>query len=119
MNLEELKHDVDFAISQLHEYENPKDIEVLITLSEWSAGARASSEVSCAGIGSDWEHGQFRIEPVKNLVRKGHNFQDEKDIICLEYNGRKYYKCPRCKGKITKRDKYCRHCGQTLKELEV
>lgn len=115
MNLEELKYDVDFAVNQLHEYENPKNIKVLINLSQSSVGARAFSEISYAGIGVDWEHGQFRIEPTKHLVRKGHNFTNVKPIICKEFNNRKYYICPRCEGKVTKNDKYCRYCGQLLK----
>lgn len=60
MNLLELKENVDFAIEQLHSYEKPKDIQVLITLSERSIGARASTRVIYAGLGIDWKHGQFR-----------------------------------------------------------
>lgn len=115
MNLLELKENVDFAIEQLHSYEKPKDIQVLITLSERSIGARASTRVIYAGLGIDWKHRQFRIEPERKLVKIGNTFNDAKGIHCKQYDGRNYYFCPRCEGKISKSDKYCRYCGQKLK----
>lgn len=115
MNLEELKYNIDFTINELEKYEDPKNIPVLITLFERSVGSRAFSNVNSVGLGIDWEHGQFRIEPDKKLVKKGHNFTDIKNVNCSEYNGKKYYTCPRCEGKIAKNDNYCRYCGQRLK----
>ena len=115
MNLEELKENIDSTIRHLNDYENPKNIMVLISLKENSMGGRASSGVSCVGMGFDWEHGQFRIEPTKSLVSMGNAITDIKSVICKEYDGRKYYKCPRCESKISKNDNYCRECGQKLK----
>lgn len=115
MNLEELKYIVDRTIEHLHDYENPKEIPVLITLSENSIGSRASCEVSFVGMGFDWEHGQFRIEPSKSLVRKGNAPTDTKKIIRHEFGGQKFWACPKCVMKVAKDDGYCRHCGQRLR----
>ncbi len=115
MNLQELKEDVDFVIEQLHTHEKLDDIQVLITLSEPSIGARAFTRVTHVGLGFDWEHGQFRIEPERNIVKMGNTFNDAKEIHCKQYDGRNYYWCPKCEGKISKNDKYCRYCGQKLK----
>lgn len=114
MNLLDLKHAVDFTIDHLH-HQNPKEINVVITLSESSMGARASSAVKYAGQGMDWEHGQFRLEPIKNLVTKGNNLTDVKSVVCRQYDGRNFYFCPRCNEKIAKKDNYCRGCSQKLK----
>jgi hypothetical protein len=118
MNLEELRIAVNSAINSLHEYENPKEISVLINLKEPSIGARTSSAVKCANMGFDWEHGQFRIEPEKHLVRKGNGLKSVKQAICCESHdiNRKYYICPICEGQIAKNDKYCKYCGQKLRE---
>ena len=115
MNLEELKENIDSTIRHLNDYENPKNIMVLISLEESSMGGRASSGVNCVGMGFDWENGQFRIEPTKSLVNKGNAITDIKKVTCWEYNGRKYYKCPRCESKVTKDDNYCKFCSQKLK----
>jgi len=115
MNLKELKTVVDSEINNLHSYEKPEDIPVLVTLSETSIGSRAASGIKYAGMGFDWEQGQFRLEPVMKLVRKGNTLNDAKLIKCEQYDGRNYYFCPRCDQKISKDDKYCRHCSQMLK----
>jgi hypothetical protein len=70
MNLKELKFIIDFMVNGLNSYEKPEDIEVLINISEKSIGASASSKVQYAGMGIDWEHGQFRIEPCFNMIMK-------------------------------------------------
>lgn len=115
MNLDELKTTVDYTINDLSNKEDAKNIPVLITLSEGSIGARASSTINDVNMGFDWEHGQFRIEPSRKLVRKGNALTDVKEIIQREFEGRKYYVCPRCESKISKSDNYCRYCGQKLK----
>ena len=115
MNLKELKNTIDFTIERLHDYEDLNEIPVLITLSDKSIGSRASSIITYAGMGIDWEHGQFRIEPAKHLVSKGNSLVDIKSIVCRPFDSRNYYYCPRCEGKASKDDKYCRHCSQRLK----
>lgn len=115
MDLKELKAIVDFTIEHLQSHQNPEEIQVLITLSESSIGARAASGVKFAGLGFDWEHNQFRLEPIKKLVAKGNNLTDVKEVWCKEYDGRKFYFCPRCQEKIAKNDMYCRYCSQKLK----
>lgn len=115
MNLLELQQNIEFTIKYLNKWDEAKDIAVLITLSESSIGARASEKVKYAGVGIDWEHGQFRIEPEKPLVHKGNSLQDVKNVVCRPYDGRNYYFCPRCENKISKNDKFCRECGQKLR----
>jgi len=115
LNLLDLKMNIDYIISNLRDYENPKDIEVLITLSESSVGSRAFAKVKYVGMGFDWENGQLRIEPEKPIVSEGNTFKDIKKIKCEQFEGRNYYFCPRCESKISKDDKFCRYCGQKLK----
>ncbi|MFS0643835.1 hypothetical protein [Siminovitchia sp. 179-K 8D1 HS] len=114
MNLMELKTIIDTTIEHLC-YEKPENVPVLITLSESSVGARASSAVRYAGLGFDWEHNQFRIEPSKTLVTKGNSLTDVKEVTCRQYEGRNYYFCSRCQQKISKNDSFCRYCSQKLK----
>jgi hypothetical protein len=115
LNLSELKSTVDFTIEQLHDYENPEEINVLITLDESSMGARASSGIRFVGMGFDWEHGQLRIEPTKKLVSKGNALTNIKNVARFEFGGQPYWGCPKCLQKIAKDDSYCRYCGQKLK----
>jgi hypothetical protein len=115
MDLKQLKDTVDFTIKNLRDYEDPSEIPVLITLSEPSIGSRAFSQVVHVGMGFDWEHGQFRIAAEKQLVSIGKALTDVKSIVCHPYDGRNYYFCPRCEGKISKDDRYCRYCSQKLR----
>lgn len=115
LNLEELKKIIDFTIETLQKHQKPKDISALITLSENSMGARASSEIKYVGMGMDWEHGQLRIEPTIDLVRKRNALNNIKSVIRHEFNSGKFYACPRCILKVAKDDCYCRHCGQRLR----
>ncbi|MNP41012.1 hypothetical protein D3C76_1346880 [compost metagenome] len=113
MNLRELKSIVDSTIEHLHQ-KNPEEISVLITLSESSMGARASSGLKYAGLGFDWESGQFRLEPIKQLVNKGNSLQDVKNAVCRKHDGRSSFFCPQCGEKVAKDDRYCRCCSQQL-----
>ena len=115
MNLEELKKIIDHTIENLIRYDKPNEIPVLITLSESSIGPRASSEIKQAGLGFDWESGEFRIQPSQALVNKGNKLTDPKSVECRSYEGRNYYFCPKCEQQINKNDIYCRYCSQKLK----
>lgn len=117
MNLAELKDHVDFIIENSHSYNKPEDIPILITLSEPSVGTRASSGVMHVGMGIDWEHGQFRICPVAELVRKGNAKTDIIPVIeHIPYGGgRRVYICKMCGCHVGREDRYCKHCGQKLR----
>lgn len=115
INILELKNSVDLAIQNLRNYDNPEDVPVLVNLSEPSIGARASASVRYVGMGFDWEHNQFRITTDKALVCKGNSLNDIKPVKLVSYNGRNYYWCPRCDGRVSKDDRYCRECGQKMK----
>jgi len=114
MNLQELKITIDKTMGRLRE--KPEKIPVLITLAEKSICVRAFCNVAFAGLGFDWERGQFRIEPEKKLVTLGESIGDAKAIACKPFDGRSYYFCPRCESRITKKDYYCRYCGQKLRD---
>ena len=117
MNLKKLKDIVDFSTMQ-SKCKDPEEISVVITLEESSVGCRAYSEICHAGMGFDWESNQFRIQPRKKLVTQGHTFNDPMPIIVKQYNGRNFYKCPKCPNKVTKSDNFCRHCSQKLDNTE-
>lgn len=111
--LADLKAYID-QIAETSNWENLDKIALYITLAENSIGSRAYETVRCVGMGIDWEHNQFRIEPTQNLVHKGNSIQDAKSIVCRPYDGRNYYWCPTCQGRVSKGDRYCRACGQKL-----
>jgi hypothetical protein len=114
MNLMQLKKAVDLTIENL-KHQNPHEISVVITLSERSIGSRALSQVKYVGKGFDFENGQFRIEPSKDLVTRGNSLTDVKRVMFRQYDEKKYYFCPRCESKISKNDYYCRDCSQKLR----
>ena len=115
MTLRELKRTVDFYVSDLYDEDDPY---VAITLTELSAGARASTGVQSAILGFDWEHNQFRIEPEAKLCRFGRRKDDPVAKLGKKFNGRAYYTCPRCGGatRVKKDDRYCSFCGQHLSD---
>ena len=117
MKLTELKNAIEFAIENLREYDSPDDIQVIISLSEPSMGASAGTSIGFAGMGFDWERGQFRIEPSEKLVRKGKALYDVKSPRSEVFDGRTYFFCDNCGGgnRVAKDDKYCRCCGQRLR----
>lgn len=114
MNLEELKTKID-KIIESNKYSDLKDIKVLVTLKEPSIGWRAFSEVRDVHLGIDWENNQLRIEPKDDLVKQGRTYNDVKEVRERIYENKKYYFCGRCEGKVSKVDKYCKHCSQKLK----
>lgn len=86
------------------------DSDVLITLAERSIGARASIGIYWAGMGFDHEAGQFRLEPDEHLY-KSLRMDEPAGVSKLE----NFYICNKCLRKVTKSDRYCRHCGQRLR----
>ncbi len=116
MNLLQLKKSVDSTIEHLPKHQNPEDIKVLISLSDSSIGPRASTLVKYACMGFDWESGQFRMEPEIELVSKGNSLNDIKEIKCRIYQGKNYYVCAKCENKVSKNDRYCKHCGQRMRK---
>jgi len=115
MNLQELYDIAKSEIANLHDYEDPRDITVLINLAERSVPSIAASGVKSIVMGFDWEAGQLRIEPECLLVKLGNNLNDEKLIKKLKSDGKISHWCPRCEHKISCEDHYCRHCGQKLR----
>ena len=113
-SLADFKKAIEFAEASC-KYESLDDIPVLVTTAEPSMGARASAKVTHTGMGFDWENGQFRIATDRELVSKGNSLDDVKSAILRPYDGRNYYWCPRCDGRISKDDRFCCHCGQRLK----
>lgn len=114
INLKELKEIVDGTIEHTHDI-NPENIHVLITISEPSMGGRASSAVKFAGLGFDWERGQFRIEPSDTLVYKGNSKKDVKKPRQTNIGGRTYLFCSDCNERVNKKDNFCKCCSQKLK----
>ncbi len=115
MKLIELKNKIDFICDRC---ENPKDIDVCITLVEPSVGGRAKVGVQSVNLGFDWEKNQLRIEPDKEIVRKGRDLQTVipiKERFSFDKTC-KVFRCPICDGHLNKNDRYCKFCGQRLKE---
>jgi hypothetical protein len=109
LTLSELKIHVDEYVRVGH-----GDDVVLITLSQSSVGARASTAVSCIFPGFDWEHGQMRIEPEKPVCLRGRAKDDMMPIRMFAYSSpRPFYECP-CGTQVKKDSHYCQHCGQHL-----
>lgn len=113
ISLAELQRAVDVAASS--HYRSPEEVAVLITLDQPSMGPRASVGVYHAGLGFDWEDGQFRLAPAERLVLS----RKDRDIA-LEpgkhlSGGIRVTCCCRCGQRVAKTDVYCRHCGQRLK----
>lgn len=67
LSLLDLKRIVDTAC--LKECQ-PESIPVLIDLNEPLIGARASERIVAASMGFDWESGEFRLSPKRNLIHE-------------------------------------------------
>lgn len=115
MKLYELKKNVDFLISNGHEQD-----AVLITLSDSSVGARASTGITGIYSGFDWEHGQVRIAAERKFTTYENNRDREMIPVMRDYDIgsriRHLLICPRCENHLRKDDNYCSHCGQKIKK---
>ena len=115
MVLLELKKQVDF----LHDNGYGNNI-VLVTLSESSIGARASTGITGIYSGFDWEHGQVRISTEKKII----SYEKDRDKVIEprkeDYNTgskmRHLLLCPKCENQLRKNDNYCSQCGQRIKK---
>ncbi len=66
MKLKELKHQVDFALSQLRE--GDEDLDVIIPNNLPSMGHIGATNVRGASRGFDWDSGSFIIYPEKEMT---------------------------------------------------
>lgn len=116
MTLTELRDSVNHALDQRRFWHDTDDPEVVITLANPSVGARASTKVKYVGMGSDWEHGQFRIEPEQRLRCEGRTLGDSLPTNAVKYiydkRTRIAHHCPNCGRDVDKDASYCKYCGQ-------
>ena len=105
------------AVNSALEHERrPEEINVVITtaLPYITCGQLPCADVRCAGMGFDWEAGQFRITPAEALMAVKHDVPQR--VIERHEN----YHCPKCEhmlsGKRKNKDiRYCSKCGQAVK----
>lgn len=111
MTLKELKTAIDAALRFEH---NPEKVEVVIStqLPYITCGQSPCAKVKYAGMGFDWEAGQFRIVPDEKLMAIKHNVPQ----AVLEWEGN--YHCPKCEYRISssinKNIHFCNRCGQAI-----
>ena len=91
------------------------DTSVLITLSDSSIGSRASVGIPGLYTGMDWEQGQLRIEPKEKIFRNIKRMDTPVGISRESSGGIAFNACGKCRMKVAKDDRFCRHCGQRLK----
>lgn len=114
-SLEEFKNEIDSVYDNVKKHSNPKEIQILITTSENTVGARSCCKIDGVSIGFDFESGQVRIEPSIPLLKEKNSRLIAKSPIQKTLNNKKYYVCSSCLLKISKSDIFCKHCGQKLK----
>lgn len=97
------------------------DWNTLITIKDISAGPRACSDIQGIYNGFDWEHGQIRIEPEKNLISQSKDRDKALPVIKHIYGQgiRNVISCPKCENHLRKSDKYCSICGQRVNTEEI
>lgn len=115
MKLIELKNDIDRLIE---ENEDNKEKEVVIPLAENSIGPVACAGTRILTCGFDWDSRRIFLHPSFALVRKGNSLSDVKEARreVDKYSNFVYYICSKCHQKISKNDKFCKHCSQRLKK---
>lgn len=112
MTLKELKTAIDAALRFEH---NPENINVVISteLPYITCGQRPGVEVRYAGMGFDWEAGQFRIEPKEKVMAVKHDVPQ----TVIEWEGN--YHCPKCEYRLSRSRnrniRFCSKCGQAVK----
>ena len=111
MTCEELKDNLFFYCGTGH-----RDDEVVILLSEKSIGPHASSQIENIIPGFDWDNGKILIHPTKRLVSDTMS----RDVGKMRVFWHDTLRCPTCERRVTKKAKYCEHCGQKFaKEIKV
>lgn len=111
MTCEQLKDDLIFYCGIGHSQD-----EVVVLLSEKSLGPRASSQIERIILGFDWDNGRLIIEPSERLVSDIRSRDAEK----MRTFWHDVLHCPTCERLVTKKAKYCEHCGQKFaKEIKV
>jgi len=113
MTLTELKNAIE---TSLKFERNPDNINVVIStaLPYATYCQRPCEDVRYAGMGFDWEAGQFRIEPKEKLMAVKHDVPQ----MVMEY--RNNYHCPKCEHMLSGKRKntdirFCSRCGQAVK----
>lgn len=111
MTCEQLKDDLMFYCGTGH-----RNDEVVIVLSQKSIGPHASSTIENVILGFDWDNGKILIRPSKRLL------EDEmsRDVGKMRTFWHEVLRCPTCERRVTKKAKYCEHCGQKfVKDIMV
>ena len=121
MTLNKLKESVDniFRVARDSDVGN---YPVVVTLDEPSVGASACTEVSCVYTGFDFENGRINIGCRDKIVRKGKSLNDVIEPSAdhesyFSHDKGMIYHCRNCGSRIANNDRYCRYCGQKLKEV--
>ena len=114
MNLFELMKAINLA--KLIESRKLENIDVVIDteLPYATVGQRPCIGVKYAGMGFDFEAGQFRIEPKEKLIAIRHDVPQN----VIDWRGN--YHCPKCEYMLSKNRKntdirFCSKCGQAVK----
>lgn len=97
------------------------DKPLLVTTNDRSIGGRACVEVQDIYQGIDWEHGQIRIQPCEDIVKKynGRDIEKDKWLFTERITNKKYPVCSSCTCRVAKPDQYCKHCGQRLNNVLI
>ena len=91
-----------------------EDAPVLITLCDAGIGARASTGIRSVDAGFDWESGTIRIEPQDRIYKNIPRMNFPVGITHEDFGGVTYFACGKCHNRVSKTDKFCRHCGYNL-----
>lgn len=92
------------------------DNSIVITLRQPSIGARAGCGIESVTAGFDWESGQIRLQPDKDLTTYEKSRDMPLDAVVRKYEetNRIIYKCPKCEEHLKLKQLYCGRCGQRV-----